>query len=222
MYSLSEDSNDEPKMTDPIVKIVFLGQSGVGKTSIIYQFLEQEFNETMSSTVGASFVIHKHSVDDKSISFRIWDTSGQERFRSLCPLYYRNSHACVLVFDVTDKYSLQEIHYWIEQIEKEMVVMPMMILVGNKEDLQNEEEKDYLKKGNELAKELGTQFFLCSAKTGKGISEIFNFIYWSVLENDEDFFKEQSEENYDFLQIFDEKEEKKKNNKEKKKKTCCY
>ncbi|KAJ3442856.1 ras and ef-hand domain-containing protein [Anaeramoeba flamelloides] len=217
MYSFSDDSNEE-KINSSILKIVFLGQSGVGKTSIILQFLEQEFNEQIKSTIGASFVIHKHTVDEKTISIRIWDTSGQERFRSLCPLYYRNSHACVLVFDVTDKLTFKEINYWVEQIQKEMVTMPLMVLVGNKDDLPNKQEKEYLSKGNELAEELDAQFFLCSAKTGKGIIEIFDYISREILENEEKFYDHETEETENILQTFDEEPEKEK---KKKKKTCC-
>ncbi|GAA5896876.1 hypothetical protein JCM8208_007113 [Rhodotorula glutinis] len=116
-------------------KVVILGSQGVGKTSLINRSTTGHFSPSRSSTIGASFLTKKLTVADTRVHFQLWDAAGQERFRALMPLYYRGAQAAILVYDVTDEASLQDIKFWIEELRKNMSDELMIIVVGTKADL---------------------------------------------------------------------------------------
>ncbi|KPV75036.1 uncharacterized protein RHOBADRAFT_10213, partial [Rhodotorula graminis WP1] len=112
-----------------------VGSQGVGKTSLINRSTTGHFSPSRSSTIGASFLTKKLTVADTRVHFQLWDAAGQERFRALMPLYYRGAQAAILVYDVTDEASLQDIKFWIEELRKNMSDELMIIVVGTKADL---------------------------------------------------------------------------------------
>ncbi|GJN90858.1 hypothetical protein Rhopal_003872-T1 [Rhodotorula paludigena] len=116
-------------------KVVILGSQGVGKTSLINRSTTGHFSHGRSSTIGASFLTKKLTVEDTRVHFQLWDAAGQERFRALMPLYYRGAQAAVLVYDVTDESSLQDIKFWIEELRKNMSDELIILVVGTKADL---------------------------------------------------------------------------------------
>ncbi|KAG7868303.1 hypothetical protein KL918_001961 [Ogataea parapolymorpha] len=124
-------------------KLVLLGESSVGKSSILQRVQNGTFDDTKASTVGAAFVSKKVSKDngDKMINLQIWDTAGQERFHNLTPLYYRNSNMAFIVFDMTSIDSFRKAEYWIKELEtykSDNNSSLKLVLVGNKCDLVNE------------------------------------------------------------------------------------
>ncbi|GAA5925961.1 uncharacterized protein JCM15063_005172 [Sporobolomyces koalae] len=118
-------------------KVVILGSQGVGKTSIITRCTTGHFRSSLSSTVGASLLTKKIAVDGTKVRFQIWDPAGQERFRSMAPLYYRGALAAILVYDVTDEASFDDIKIWLEELRKNMSEELIIIVVGAKADLCN-------------------------------------------------------------------------------------
>ena len=97
-------------------KVVILGNTGVGKTSIVSKYVTNQFSPLIPATIGASFNVKTLSFDGWKVQMQIWDTAGQERFRSMAPMYYRGAHAAILVFDITSSDSLDRVAEWVEGI----------------------------------------------------------------------------------------------------------
>jgi small GTP-binding protein len=157
-------------------KVVLIGETGVGKTSIITQFMDQTFQEDQQSTTGGTYstksVIYN---GNKELKFEIWDTAGQERYRALTKMFYKDAGAAVLVYDITRKESFEELKsYWAQQIKETSPEGIILVVVGNKSDLENEavDEEDARK----FADELGALYLRASAKNSCGINNIFEEI----------------------------------------------
>ena len=174
------NKNESPELDDiPIkCKVVLIGKSGVGKTSIISRYITDTFKDSLMTTPGANFITKKVDFPQykKSIKFEIWDTAGQERYRSLAKVFYNNAAACLLVFDITNKDSFDDIkNYWIPEIKENGQKDIILALAGNKSD-------NYLKEqvsdneGKALAKEINAIYMRTSAKLNSSIDEIFNSI----------------------------------------------
>ncbi len=117
-------------------KVVILGSQGVGKTSLVHRYTTGQFNAgSMPSTIGASFATKRLIVDGTKVRLQLWDTAGQERFRSMAPMYYRGSHAAVVVYDITNRRSLEELKSWIEELRTNMGEELTIHIVGAKADL---------------------------------------------------------------------------------------
>jgi len=117
------------------VKLVFLGEQSVGKTSLITRFMYDTFDNTYQATIGIDFLSKIMYTQDKTVRLQLWDTAGQERFRSLIPSYIRDSTVAVIVYDVTNPASFEQTHKWIEDVKAERGDQVIIILVGNKTDL---------------------------------------------------------------------------------------
>jgi small GTP-binding protein len=152
------------------VKVVFLGDSGVGKTTIISSFSRNDFISTTASTIGAAFSQRTVVVDSDPVTLKIWDTAGQERFRSLTPMYYRDAEVAVLVFAVNDTESFDGLQAWMEDLHRETTHMPSLIVVGNKTDLPRDIEPP---QGEAFADQVHGSYIECSAKTKTGIDALF-------------------------------------------------
>lgn len=160
-------------------KLVLLGGSAVGKSSIVQRFVKNSFDEFRESTIGAAFLTQSIEINEPEniiVKFEIWDTAGQERYRSLASMYYRNAQAAIIVYDITQTDSLEKAKYWIRELQKQTVSSNIIIaLVGNKLDLKSERTVSY-ESANSLASELGLLYFEVSAKTGESVSELFESI----------------------------------------------
>ena len=157
-----------------LYKIVLLGESGVGKTSIISQFVDQEFQEDLQISTGSTYSSKTLLAgNDKLLKFEIWDTAGQERYRSLTKLFYKDSNAAILVYDITREDSFEQLQeYWVTQIKESAPKNIIIAICGNKSDLINNEKVDE-GKAREYAKEVGAIFGLTSAKSSFGINDLF-------------------------------------------------
>jgi Ras-related protein Rab-5C len=158
-------------------KIILIGNSSVGKTSLVMRYVHNFFKQNYDSTIGASFTSHLVKVNntDTEIRLNIWDTAGQERYRALMNMYYRDAPFCIIVFDLTD-YSYTNIKYWIsDYLSKTSESNPKFVLVGNKMDLAKDTTK-IDEEINELINKYDTVFFKTSAKSGQNVDELFKYI----------------------------------------------
>lgn len=173
-------------------KVVLLGESGVGKTSIISQFMEQEFSDEQTATTGATFSTKSLQFEkyNKEVSFEIWDTAGQEKYRALTKMFYKDAAVAILVYDITRLDSFEELKsYWANQIKENAPKKIIIALAANKSDLY-ESEKVEESAGREFAKEIGAMFKLTSAKNMSGIEELFKDIGNKFLDPNAEFSEE--------------------------------
>lgn len=162
------------------LKVVFLGDTSVGKSCLAVRFIKNEFFEFQEPTIGAAFLGKTINVNDKRYKFEIWDTAGQERYRSLAPMYYRGAKAAVIVYDITDEDTFKGAKTWVSEIQKKSENC-LILLVGNKVDLTMNRKvdihmvKDFVENNNIIYME-------SSAKTGLNVDKIFTTIAENIVE----------------------------------------
>ena len=159
-------------------KVVLIGKSGVGKTSIISRYTTNVFKESLMTTPGANFTTKQVEFPQykKTIKFEIWDTAGQERYRSLAKVFYNNASACILVYDITNKDTFDDlINYWVPEIKENTPKDIILALAGNKSDKYDKTEVSE-EEGKSLAKEIKSIYMRTSAKLNSSIDELFNAI----------------------------------------------
>jgi len=158
-------------------KIVLLGESGVGKTTVVLRYINGNFSRT-TPTISASFWTKKLVVNNTKITLQIWDTAGQERFKSMTSIYYRNAQAAILVLDVTDPKSFESVQYWVNELRSNAEDVFITIAV-NKIDIQNHKLDKTLV--SEYAANIGAPLFYTSAKENRGIEDIFDAIIKELM-----------------------------------------
>ncbi len=159
-------------------KVVLLGESGVGKTSIITRYVNNYFEDNSLTTNGASSTYKTIYLEkyNKSIKFEIWDTAGQERYRALTKIFYKNTNAVILCYDITKKGSFNEIkNYWFNEVKNNSPNDIVIAIAANKSDLYESEEVNEEEAIN-YAKSVGVIFFETSAMNSSGIDDLFNVI----------------------------------------------
>jgi small GTP-binding protein len=154
-------------------KVVFLGSSGVGKTSLINRYISNEFSRDHTATVGIDFFTKPIQVRDRTVNFQIWDTAGQERFRSLIPSYIRDSSIAVIVYDVSSPDSFNHAKLWHKTVVNERGNDVVCVLVGNKNDLERRIPPDDIQS---FAKPLAIQTIETCAKTGQNVARLFKIV----------------------------------------------
>ncbi len=159
------------------IKVVLLGESAVGKTSIITRFVENKFKQDTMSSLSANFVSKKIEIgNNKFIKFDIWDTAGQEKYRALAKIFYQDSKIVILVYDITNKNSFNELkNYWYEKVKENSSSDVIFAIAGNKCDLYEKEEVEKTE-GEKFAKEIRAIFHETSALNSNGINELFTDI----------------------------------------------
>jgi len=161
------------------IKLLMIGDSGVGKTCLLLRYANDSFSPTFITTIGIDFKIKNIDIDGTKIKLQIWDTAGQERFRTITTSYFRGAQGILLVYDVTDRRSFESIRNWISQIQQHADIHVNKILVGNKCDMLDEKVVS-TEEGEKLANEFGIQFFECSAKNDINVDDSFINIGRSV------------------------------------------
>ena len=200
------------------VKAVLLGESGVGKTCIIARFINNTFENNIMSTTGASYAGKTMTFDEyqgKCIKFEIWDTAGQEKYRALTKIFYKDAKVAILVYDITRKESFEEIKtYWYNQIKESAPKDIVIGIAANKCDLYDNETVSE-DEARAFADEIGAVFKLTSASTNTGIEELFKNIGCRILDPNYVEDTENSSGKIDNIKLGDNKDKTKKN------KGCC-
>lgn len=168
-------------MSEYSLKCVLLGDSSVGKTSLVLRYVTNTFSIDPDSTVGASYMSKTIKVNSDLVKLNIWDTAGQERYRSLIRLYYKDVHMALLVYDITQHSSFIQLKRWYEELLAQCQASSLIVvIVANKEDLVAEEEVDPFE-GKAYADSIGASFYKTSCKTDSGVSMLFTGITQSFL-----------------------------------------
>ncbi|EGR27802.1 Ras family protein, putative [Ichthyophthirius multifiliis] len=158
---------------DYLFKFVIIGNSNVGKSSILMRFSDDQFNESYLTTIGVDFRFKTLNIDQKLIKLQIWDTAGQERFRTITNAYYKGADVIVLVYDISNNESFQDIEkFWLKEVENYAEKDVELILLGNKCDLDAQRTIDTIQV-QEYAEKKGMEFYETSAKTNESIEKAF-------------------------------------------------
>ena len=157
---------------DYLLKYIIIGDAGVGKSNILLRYVYSTFKSEYQLTIGVEFGEKNVQLNDKNYKIQIWDTAGNEQFRSITRTYYKNSVCAIVVYDITRRESFESVINWIEDCKLNSPKTVFMILVGNKNDL-NDNRQVTTEEGEEFATRYGIRFFETSAKDGVNIEEIF-------------------------------------------------
>lgn len=188
-----ESTNQPSSSTVTQTKVVLLGETAVGKSCLISRFVNDKFESNFVPTMGGCYSSKEVVFDkvDKTIKFDIWDTAGQEKYRSINKIFYQDAAVAILVFDITRKDSFEEMkNYWYKEVRDNSPKDIIIAIAANKSDLYEYEDVNS-EEVEDFAKKIGAVFKETSALNGSGISELFNAIGYKILspENYEEFMK---------------------------------
>ena len=228
---MTEDNEPSINVENQKYKMIFVGDQGTGKTCILNRFATNQFDEQYQTTIGLDFQSKNVSIHDQDVRLLLYDTAGQEKFRSLIPMYIRESNIILLVYDITRKESFDNIPKWFTDVLNIKSNDAIYVLVGNKIDLKDQRKVTY-NEGKKLADEKNIIFEEVSAKTGENFEELFrDKIYESIYKKYKNEFEKRNYLNGDELVVNLDDEENKnkikidKNNfkkkSSKKSKFCC-
>ena len=162
------------------LKILTIGESGVGKTCVLRRFVENKFMKNHLATIGIDFKTKTVQYGNSSIKLKIWDTAGQERFRNITNQYYKGADGIALIFDVTDRKSFDKIKEWMMQIRCNTQADEIgLVLMGNKCDFESREVT--AEDGEKLGQELGIKYYETSALDGKNITDAFTYLTGEIM-----------------------------------------
>ncbi|EGR32473.1 Ras family protein, putative, partial [Ichthyophthirius multifiliis] len=177
---------------DYLFKLLLIGNSGVGKSCMLMRFSENQFTNNFYNTIGVDFKIKTIQLNGKNIKLQIWDTAGQDRFKTITCSYYRGAHGIAVVFDITDKQSFENVKGWMVEIEKYAQENVCRILVGNKTDMNENRQVQY-QEGQELAQMYNLNYIEVSAKSGENVDQVFTQMAKQIMEKQGDsLLKKQS------------------------------
>ena len=183
---------------DYLYKLIIVGDSFVGKTNIMSQYIRKEFSLNTKSTVGVEFGAKIIKIENKMIKAQIWDTAGEERYRSVTNAYYKGAKGAFVVYDITNKLSFESVEKWIQDLKINSDHNITLLLIGNKKDL--EDKREVLKEdGEEKAKTFGLGFIETSACTGENIDKAFEIMLKEVF--NKNFTNNNSEEELNYINI---------------------
>lgn len=156
-------------------KMVILGDAAVGKSSIVLRLTKNSFSDFGESTIGAAYVTTTIETETAMVKFELWDTAGQERYNGLAPMFYRNSPAALVVYDITSRNSFDRAKRWVAELQSQPGQQTIIVLVGNKTDMENLRQVP-LEAVEQYRAEANLAHFECSAKANTNIHEIFQYV----------------------------------------------
>uniref|UniRef100_A0AC34PUQ3 MAM domain-containing protein n=1 Tax=Panagrolaimus sp. JU765 TaxID=591449 RepID=A0AC34PUQ3_9BILA len=183
---------EDIRSPDRIFKIVFVGDSAVGKTCFLHRFCHNRFKPLFNATIGVDFTIKSIKLRDRLVAVQLWDTAGQERFRSITKQYFRKADSVVLMYDVTSEQSFLNVRNWIESVRMGVDDGCVMCLVGNKVDLASNDlaRKVSYSDGKRIAQEFDMLFFETSAYTGLGINDCMRAVAIRLQQREDEQLEE--------------------------------
>ena len=176
---------------DHIFKIITLGESGIGKTSLITRFAHDIFEENHLASIGFEFLIKVLDIENKIIKIQLWDICGSTRLRIVSSSYYRRTNGAIVAYDISDKWSFDQVKTWIEDVKAYSNTEINIVIVGTKCDRLDRKVTE--EEGKKLADELGVRYFETSAKTGYNVNEAYNFLIKNIIDNYKDFERKKIE-----------------------------
>ncbi len=167
---------------DYLFKLLLIGNSSVGKSSLLVRFVDDIWEENFVPTIGVDFKLKTLEVNGKKVKLQIWDTAGQERFKNITASYYRGGNGVLVVYDITDRDSFTNLTSWLIEIEKNANKNVFKLLIGNKNDLESERKVTF-NEGKEFADSNGMKFIETSAKTADKVYEAFELLTQEIIKN---------------------------------------
>jgi len=202
---------------DYLFKLLIIGDAGVGKSSLLLRFADNTFTSAYINTIGVDFKIRTVDLEGQKIKLQIWDTAGQERFRTITATYYRGTHGVLVVYDVTERDTFENVRRWMNEIDSNCDTCTNnvnRVLVGNKSDMINDITISK-EEGEAYAKQIGVPHFWTSAKSNDQVDEMFRQITKMALNSRKRQDAGQNQTNRDGRLDLD------KSNKKPAKKGCC-
>ena len=157
---------------DYLLKFILIGDSSVGKSNIFSVYRDGTFSEKLQPSIGVEFIAKNITINDTIFRIQVWDTAGQENFVSMTKVYYRNSSVAFFIYDITEKESFHHIEFWLNELKKEAPESILLVLIGNKNDMNNKRQINY-EQGKDFAEKHEMLFFEVSAKNKINIDKIF-------------------------------------------------
>ena len=170
---------------DYTIKYIIVGNAYVGKSNIIYRFVENKFSENYKATINLDFSYKNMKINDKIFRIQLWDTAGQEEFQSISRGYYKSGACALVVYDITDRETFNNVSSWVEECKNNGPSTITLVLVGNKIDLEDKRQVTY-EEGEDFANRNNMQFFETSALNGTNIDKLFNDTVESINRKIED------------------------------------
>ena len=207
---MEEEDSISSETYDKKIKIMIVGETLVGKTSLIRRYTKNKFGGDYLATIGIDFQYKFLDINNKKIKVELWDTAGQERFKSIAKNYFQSSDGLLIVYDITDKKTFEKLDDWFEQIKENAPENSKLVLVGNKSDLGGKREIP-IEEGQKFSEKNKVKFFETSAKDGTNVNSVFEMLTNDII-NDEGGFATRNKRSSQVL---------KKKNMTAEKKSCC-
>ena len=219
---MSSNNTNNANGYDMIFKIVLIGDTSVGKTNILSKYLTDEFDAKSKATVGVEFGVKNFKIENNIVKVQIWDTAGEERYRSITNAYYKGAKGSLLVYDITNKKSFENVEKWISDLKANADEDISMILLGNKTDLEDKRVVS-TEEGKNKAEFYNLTFMETSALNGNNIQEAFNELIMDVYKRNHELLENQAKVEIirDKKTIELDKGEDNDTNEVKEKKWCC-
>ena len=196
-------NEEEKKDSDITIKLLLIGNAYVGKTLIVQKFIDNTFSKSTVSTIGVDLQSKVIDINGKKVKYLIWDTAGEDRMKTMTYSYYRGCHVILVVFDVTERKSFQNVTTWVECIDKFAKSNVLRILVGNKTDLEDKRVVS-TEEGKELAAQNGLKYYEISALTITGLHEMFEDVAKEYVE----IYEQKAYKNFQLKKIENQKKRK--------------
>lgn len=217
---MSEDIKIEPVDSSDIkedykLKVVIVGDSGVGKTNLIKRFVTNSFSQNSKATVGVEFLSKSYRINEQVFKIEMWDTAGQERYKSITAAYYKGAKGALIVYDITQKTSFENISKWMSEIREKSSKDMKLMIIGNKTDLKDERQVT-TEEASSKAQDLGAPIMETSALDASNVKEAFYDLIkemYREIRKKLDIVESQAESGKEGVQLD--------TNEEKKKKSCC-
>ncbi len=217
---MSEEIKIEPVDSSDIkedykLKVVIVGDSGVGKTNLIKRFVTNSFNQNSKATVGVEFLSKSYRINDQVFKIEMWDTAGQERYKSITAAYYKGAKGALIVYDITQKTTFENISKWMTEIKEKSSKDMKVMIIGNKTDLKDERQVT-TEEASLKAQDLGAPIMETSALDASNVKEAFYDLMkemYKEIRKKLDIVESQAETGKEGVQLD--------TNEEQKKKSCC-